>query len=530
MSSRFQSGKTHRLQKYVPVPTHTRAPTPVSVSAYVPIPVPMPAPLKKISGHMTTTSKGYPAYTSSAAATPATHSNNVSNNSDNYSNIIKDYNGNQKTLFKEYEYEYDKYFCKNNPSKTYIYDPLVFSTINNNIEKIINKTIDLLPIFKGKFDTTKISRYSVFDNPKLKIDCNFDVTLPQSRFSPLKNNMSITTAIEKKYKIDIETTIKKLLRIRGNLQYYDEYKYKINDIIEKNFIANQSNRKYASKGIDSIVQLKKHFLIALQIVDSLVSDIYNKIVSSKAKYVMIVDLENLSLMRLSLFSGSIKPNKPKHITDTRFDYLLQFLQKSGAYIDTQIHKDKIVNIIKSVVQQLYNIPDDNKIFVIFVSNQNLTSTHNALKIFSEYNDTNFNSYVITSGTIGDDVDDLIIAFMTETIKLIDMNVSIGPNINQFLLFSYDNYKWWNFEDKMLSIGPLMNICHCELTDEYKLIYRPREKDTRCDFYSLSLLKTDDYLFQQTDDAKLRSKCISTVTKTLKGGRKKYIRKTKLKRK
>jgi hypothetical protein len=235
---------------------------------------------------------------------------------------------------------------------------------------------------------------------------------------------------------------------------------------------------------------------------------------------MFVDLENLSLLNVALneSDGTAKI----HISKNR----LVLLKTQTRNSSTAINKDKIFNIIISTICQLYNT-EKNKIFVVFIANDRLTVTNSTAcetKIFADLNYGDcFNSCVITSGQKGDDSDDLIIAFLTETINLI--NKSDKNHIKQFLIYSNDNYTWWFTNFNKRTYIDHNNVYHCELTDKYQFIYKPIV--SRCDLYSLPITNTlNDLLFTSTTCSDILSKLATVPIEILNGGYKKLNRKTK----
>jgi hypothetical protein len=387
---------------------------------------------------------------------------------------------------------------------------LLNKTYNININNIITKTLNYFPIPNNiKFNEGEIKRSKITSN--LSINYVYNETIPQLTNKTMNNNRNLMNKIDDKI-----TQISK--KITDNFQIItkntEQYKILINSIITSNLLISSTVKPNIGK---------QKILKCLQIVDNVIDILYNKIIETNAKYVMFVDLENLSLLNIGLNEGT--GTAKTHINKHRFKILEEQTKNST----TVINKDKIFNIIISTICQLYNT-EQNKIFVVFIANDRLTYNNFEpceIKIFADLNYNGcFDSCVITSGKQGDDSDDLIIAFLTETINFI--NKFHKNNIKKFLIYSNDNYIWWfdNFIKRTYIEDN--NVYHCELTDEYQFIYRPTL--SRCDLYSLPITNVlNDELFDTTTCSEILSKLATVSTVILNGGyKKKLMIKTKKK--
>jgi len=180
---------------------------------------------------------------------------------------------------------------------------------------------------------------------------------------------------------------------------------------------------------------------ALKLILQNVDDIYENIINAGCKNIVFVDTENLSYLRLNT------RNSRGLTTHNRIQYINQIspLTIQGTPNDL-ISKDKIINLVKKVVMNKYNIPNDNKCFTIFCTNQRWRDLGPAgplilLKKSADLSQEPFPCMLLSSQSETNEIDDYYLAFTTLLLRFIDYHQN--KSINNYLLFSYDNFRWFD---------------------------------------------------------------------------------------
>jgi len=201
---------------------------------------------------------------------------------------------------------------------------------------------------------------------------------------------------------------------------------------------------------------------------------------------MFVDLENIAYLG-NIIYNIINNHRQQSTSENYVTSVLKELQKI-CKLDVLINKDIIINLIKNIICNKYSDGDNNSIYPIFVTNSRWDG--HSVDISGEINIPNengrpFMSSLITSASLFNEIDDFIIILSCKLFDLLEnssllssLNLRNPKPIKSYLLFSYDNYNWWDDEFR------LYKCFHCELDLFNNFVIRSR---LGCNFYSPHLL-------------------------------------------